>query len=192
MKIYATRSRFRFPNGYRRASAVLFLALLALSVRAPQSASALLHTSSIALQTQTPALAPIDPQKVEDQQDMTWDDYHPIPGKDWADPTLIPERKLRIALVAVDFPDQPFVITLPKKSDLFGNPQIDPISRDQVPQFYADFYNKPESFNHGHTINGYWMEQSRGKIGIPPIDAYGPYRMPKNLSLIHISEPTRP
>lgn len=119
---------------------------------------------------------------------MTWDDYHPIPGKDWADPSLVPERKLRIALIAVDFPDQPFVITLPKKSDLFGNPQVDPISRDQVPQFYADFYNKPEALNHGHTINGYWMEQSRGKIGIPPIDAYGPYRMPKNLFQYGLNE----
>jgi M6 family metalloprotease-like protein len=131
--------------------------------------------------TEAALLAPIDPQKVQDQQDMTWDDYHPIPGKDWADPSLVPERKLRIALVAVDFPDQPFVITLPKKSDLFGNPQIDPVAREKVPQFYADFYNKPSAINHGHTINGYWMEQSRGKIGIPKIDVYGPYRMPRNL-----------
>jgi hypothetical protein len=26
------------------------------------------------------AAAPIDPQTVQDQQDMTWADYHPIPG----------------------------------------------------------------------------------------------------------------
>ncbi len=71
-----------------------------------------------------------------------------------------------MALVAVDFPDQPFVMTLPKHSDLFGNPQIDPVRRDQVPQFYADFFIKPGEVNHGHTINGYWMEQSRGRFGI--------------------------
>jgi len=69
---------------------------------------------------------PIDPQLVQDQDSMTWNDYKPIPGKNWADPTLVPVRKFKMALVAVDFPDQPFVITLPKKSDLFGNPQIVP------------------------------------------------------------------
>jgi M6 family metalloprotease-like protein len=119
---------------------------------------------------------------------MTWADYHPIPGTNWADPALAPGRKLRIALVAVDFPDQPFVITLPKRSDPFGNPQIDPILRAQVPQFYADFYNKPGPINHGQTINGYWMEQSRGRVGIPPMDAYGPYRMPKNLFQYGLNE----
>lgn len=124
---------------------------------------------------------PIDPQIIQDQDKMTWSDYRPIPGKDWADPSLVPERKFRMALVAVDFPDQPFVITLPKKSDLFGNPQVDPVKREEVPQFYSDFWLKPSSGNHGQTINGYWMEQSRGKFGISALDAFGPYRMPKNL-----------
>jgi M6 family metalloprotease-like protein len=132
--------------------------------------------------------APLDPQCVRDQPDMTLADYHPIRGTNWADPALAPGRKLRIALVAVDFPDQPFVITLPKRSDPFGNPQIDPILRAQVPQFYADFYNKPGPINHGQTINGYWMEQSRGRVGIPPMDAYGPYRMPKNLFQYGLNE----
>ena len=136
----------------------------------------------------TQVQGPIDPQHWRDQQDMTWNDYHPIPGVDWADPSLVPARKLRIALVAVDFADQPFVITLPKKSDLFGNPQIDPVPRAAVPQFYADFYGKPSAINHGHTINGYWMEQSRGKVGIPPMDAFGPYRMPKNLFQYGLNE----
>lgn len=154
---------------------------LTLSVRRAQA-----QDSSSASAEAAPA--PIDPQKSEDQQDMTWDDYRPIPGKNWADPSLVPERKLRIALVAVDFPDQPFVITLPEKSDLFGNPQIDPIARQDVPRFYADFYNKPSAVNHGHTINGYWMEQSRGKLGIPPFDVYGPYRMPKKLFQYGLNE----
>jgi M6 family metalloprotease-like protein len=123
---------------------------------------------------------PIDPQVVQDQYDMTWEDYHPIPGKNWADPSLIPERKFRMALVAVDFPDQPFVITQPKGSDLFGNPQIDPVKRNDVPKFYSDFWLRPSEVNHGQTINGYWMEQSRGKFGITVLDAFGPYLMPKN------------
>lgn len=112
---------------------------------------------------------------------MTWQDYRPIPGTKWADNAVPGARVLRVALVAVDFPDQPFVITLPKQSDLFGNPQVDPIPREQVPQFYADFWGRPSPLNHGHTIHEFWMEQSRGKVGIPKIDAYGPYRMPKNL-----------
>jgi M6 family metalloprotease-like protein len=122
---------------------------------------------------------PIDPQIVQDQDDMTWDDYKPIPGINWADPSLKPEREFKMALVAVDFSDQPFVITQPKHSDLFGNPQVDPISRDAVPQFYADFWLKPNEYNYGQTINGYWMEQSRGKFGITVLEPYGPYRMPR-------------
>ena len=123
---------------------------------------------------------PIDSQIVQDQDDMTWDDYKPIPGINWADPALVPERKFRMALVAVDFADQPFVITQPKHSDLFGNPQIDPVRREDVPRFYSDFWLVPSEVNHRQTINGYWMEQSRGKFGITALDPFGPYRMPKN------------
>lgn len=132
--------------------------------------------------------APIDPQEVIDQDDMTWDDYRPIPGKNWADPSLTPDRGFRMALVAVDFSDQPFVMTLPKGSDLFGNPQIDPVSRDEIPQFYSDFWLKPSPVNRGHTINGYWMEQSRGLFGITALDAFGPYRMPRPLWQYGLSE----
>ena len=120
---------------------------------------------------------------------MTWADYHAIPGVDWANPNLKATKKtFRVALVAIDFPDQPFVITLPKHSDLFDNPQIDPVTREKVAQFYADFYNTPSAVNHGHTINGYWMEQSRGQIGIAKLDAFGPYRMPKNLYQYGLNE----
>jgi len=133
--------------------------------------------------------APIDPQRVQDQDTMTWADYRPIPGVNWVDPSLVPSKKqFKIALIAVDFPDQPFVVTLPKHSDLFGNPQIDAIPREQVPQFYADFFNKPGPLNHGQTINGYWMEQSRGQVGIGKIDVFGPYRMPKNLFQYGLNE----
>ncbi len=133
-------------------------------------------------------LPPIDPQVCQDQQEMTWADYRPIPGKRWADPGLPSGRQLRIALVAVDFEDQPFVITLPRGSDPFGNPQVDPVAREMVPRFYAGFVNQPGPLNHGQTINGYWMEQSRGRIGIPPLDAYGPYRMPKKLFQYGLNE----
>lgn len=124
---------------------------------------------------------PVDPQIVQDQDEMTWNDYRPIPGKNWADPSLVPLRKFRMALVAVDFSDQPFVITFPKNGDLFGNPQTEPVRREDVAKFYSDFWLKPSAINHGQTINGYWMEQSRGQFGIVSLDPFGPYRMPKKL-----------
>ncbi len=124
---------------------------------------------------------PIDKQAVQDQDTMTWDDYRPVPGKTWNDVTLTPtQEELKIAVVAIDFEDQPFVITQPKQSDPFGNPQIDGIPRASVPQFYADFYGKPSALNRGHTIREYWMEQTHGRIGMT-FTPYGPYRMPRPL-----------
>jgi len=119
---------------------------------------------------------------------MTWDDYRPIPGRNWADPSLKPERGFRLAVVGIDFPDQPFVISLAKGSDPFGNPQIDPVAREKVSQFYADFFMKPSEVNHGQTINGYWMEQSRGKFGITEVDVFGPFRMPRPIWAYGLNE----
>ena len=45
----------------------------------------------------------------------------------------------------------------------------------QVPQFYADFLNKPTALNNGQTLNRYWMEDSFGKYGVELVP-YGPYR----------------
>lgn len=114
----------------------------------------------------SPFPPPLDPQQVKHYENMTWDDYQPLPGRNWADPSIKPEKGFKLAVVAVDFPNQPFVITLPKGSDPFGNPQIDPIPREKVPQFYADFFTKPTELNHGLNIHKYWMEQSRGKFGL--------------------------
>jgi M6 family metalloprotease-like protein len=124
------------------------------------------------------SLPPLDPQRVRDQDDMTWEDYRPIPGTNWADPGRAGARTIRIAVVVADFPDHPFVVTLPKHSDPFGNPQIVPIRREEVARFYADFWNKPSELNRGHTVHEYWMEVSHGRIGVR-MDPYGPYRMPR-------------
>ena len=43
-------------------------------------------------QTPVPFPPPIDPQRVQDQDDMTWADYKPIPGTNWADPKNAPVR----------------------------------------------------------------------------------------------------
>lgn len=50
-------------------------------------------------------------QVVQDQDDMTWKDYQPIPGTNWGDRSRPVARALKVALIAVDFEDQPFVIT---------------------------------------------------------------------------------
>jgi len=144
--------------------------------------------ASQARKTATGTLPPIDPQRVQDQDLMTWTDYRPIPGRNWADPCIRPERGFRLAVVGIDFPGQPFVVSLPKGSDPFGNPQIDPVARELVPQFYADFWMKPSETNHGQTINGYWMEQSRGKFGITEVEVFGPYRMPKPIWAYGLNE----
>ena len=157
-----------------------------LSVRVALLIAAIIAAAAFEPQVETSP--PLDPQHWQDQEEMTWADYRPIPGTNWADPARKGERNFRVALIAVDFPDQPFVITLPKKSDLFGNPQIDPIKREDVPRFYAAFWGTPNQHNHGHTIHEYWMEQSRGKVGIPTIDAFGPYRMPRNLFQYGLNE----
>lgn len=144
------------------------------------TASALLASApGQAPATASPFPPALDPQAWQDQEAMTWADYRPIPGTNWGDRSHAAQRALRVALVALDFDDQPFVITLPKHSDPFGNPQVDPVPRADVARFYADFWGVPGPLNHGHTIHEYWMEQSRGKIGIPKIDVYGPYRMPR-------------
>ena len=141
-------------------------------------AAALLAASAACEPAPREPVPPLDPQEVQDQDDMTWTDYTPIPGTMWADSTD-PERDFRLAVLAMDFPDQPFVITLPRESDPFGNPQIEPIAREDVSRFYADFFTEPGEINHGQTIHGYWMEQSRGKFGITQVDVFGPYRMPE-------------
>src|SRR5262245_37920745 len=98
--------------------------------------------------------APIDPQVVRDQDDMTWDDYKPIPGTAWNDPAKVANvRTIRLAILCADFPDVPFVMTLPKHSDIYGNPQVDPIKREEVVPYTHDFYTKPQPVNHGHTIH---------------------------------------
>jgi M6 family metalloprotease-like protein len=125
-----------------------------------------------------PALPPIDRQVVRDQDAMTWEaDYKPIPGINWAESRVAPTvRTIRIALITADFEDQPFVMTLPKHSDKFGNPQIDPVPRETMSKFYADFWNKPQAINKFHSVHEYWMELSHGRIGVEFVP-FGPYRM---------------
>jgi M6 family metalloprotease-like protein len=82
-------------------------------------------------------------------------------------------------MVAIDYPDSPFVVTLPAQSDIFGNPQplAAGLKREDVPKFYHDLLNVPSELNEGHTLHEYWMGDSFGKYGVD-LTVFGPYRMP--------------
>ncbi|KAK6824661.1 M6 metalloprotease [Apiospora arundinis] len=106
-----------------------------------------------------------DPFKVLDAQnwvnpdDMTWADFKPPPGVDWADPSRKgSERNFNIALVTIDYADRPFV-------------------RKDVPAFYRDLLNRPGDVNRGHTLHEYWMQDSLGRYGVD-LTAFGAYAMP--------------
>jgi M6 family metalloprotease-like protein len=122
---------------------------------------------------------PVDPQNFAQPDTMTWDDYTPIPGTDWADPAVPGSvRTFEGALVLVDYPDQPFVVTQPANSTVYGNPiGVSDLPRSGVPGFYRDFLNTPGGLNRGHTIHEYWMEDSGGRLGIE-LTAFGVYQMP--------------
>ena len=123
---------------------------------------------------------PIDPQNWENPDTMTWLDYRRPPGTNWADPNVSGSaRTFRGALVLLDYPNQPFVVTQPQGSTVFANPSAEAsaIPREQVAQFYEDFLNRPNQLNRGHTLHEYWMEDSGGRYGVS-LTAFGPYTMP--------------
>ncbi|GLW07810.1 peptidase M6 [Microtetraspora sp. NBRC 13810] len=123
---------------------------------------------------------PIDPQNWKNPDHMTWADYKKVPGTNWADPSVKGSvQTFRGALVLLDYPNQPFVVTQPQGSTVFKNPSAEAhdIPRTEVAQFYKDFLNTPGKLNRGHTIHEYWMEDSGGRYGVD-LTAFGPYQMP--------------
>jgi hypothetical protein len=99
---------------------------------------------------------PIDPQNWKNPDNMTWLDYRKPPGTSWADPNVSGSvRTFKGALVLLDYPNQPFVVTQPQGSTVFGNPSAEAsgVPREQVAQFYGDFLNKPGQLNRGHTLH---------------------------------------
>jgi M6 family metalloprotease-like protein len=127
---------------------------------------------------------------------MTWEQFVAPPSTDWSDPGRKGrDRNFKIAMVTVDYPDSPFVVTLPVQSDIFGNPQplASGLKREDVPNFYKDLLNTPNDLNQGHTLHECkltiqprrdalltgtdWMGDSFGKYGVD-LTVFGPYRMP--------------
>ncbi|MGH3242217.1 MAG: M6 family metalloprotease domain-containing protein [Spirillospora sp.] len=122
---------------------------------------------------------PIDPQNYELPETMTWDDYKQIPGTNWSDPAAKGSVKnFNGAVVLVDYGNQPFAVTQPKNSTIFGNPVgVGDVPRDKVAKFYEEFLNKPQKLNNGHTLHEYWMEDSGGRFGVN-LTGFGAYQMP--------------
>jgi M6 family metalloprotease-like protein len=124
--------------------------------------------------------APIDPQNWVNPDHMTWADYRRPPNTNWNDPNRRGSvRTFRGALILLDYPNQPFVVTQPQGSTVFANPSAEAhdVPRDQVAEFYRAFLNTPNALNRGHTIHEYWMEDSGGRYGVD-LAAFGPYTMP--------------
>ena len=111
---------------------------------------------------------------------MTWDDYKPIPGATWNDPTRVapseddPARDRAARLPGPAVRDDAAEALGPVRQSRRSIRSRARTSRGST----QDFWTKPQPVNHGHTIHEYWMEQSRGKIGVE-VTAFGPYRMPK-------------
>src|SRR6201991_640832 len=115
---------------------------------------------------QAAAPAPIDPQNWSFQDNLTWNDYKPLPGTDYSNPDVQPSvKKWKVGLVVADFPDQTFTVSQPAGSTVFGTPTAEAhdIPRDQVPAFYRDFLTKPQALTHFKTLHRHWMEDSVGK-----------------------------
>ena len=123
---------------------------------------------------------PVDPNSWVLPEEMTWDDYRPVPGIDWRDADIEPERVLRGALVIVDFPDREFILSQPIGSDVAGNPiAIGNVPREEIGDFWVNFLDTPQPLNNYRTMNEYWRENSYGKWQME-IDSFGPYRMDFN------------
>jgi len=145
--------------------------------------SILLSISSTAAFAKEPGLdkmpEPIDPQSWVNPEDMTWNDYKQIPGIDWSNIDIKPETELKGALILVDFPDQDFILSKPKDSELIGNPQVDAVPREEMGEWWKEFLNVPSELNNYQTIDSFWKENSNGKWGVS-LESYGPYRLDKN------------
>lgn len=122
---------------------------------------------------------PVDPQSWVNPEDMMWNDYNPIPGIDWNNTDIKPETELKGALILVDFPDQDFILTKPKGSELVGNPQVAAVPREELGEWWKNFLNVPSKLNNYQTIDSFWKENSNGKWGVT-LESFGPYRLDKN------------
>src|SRR5687767_8686430 len=158
-----------------------FLAGLAVTIAVSLAAAVTPATSDAATAGEGP-LAPVDAQAWVDQGELTWEAYTPAPGQPagWRDGSIRGSvDDYQGAVVLLEYTDQPFLISQPPNAHPFGNPQPgwQPVPRNQVRQWMEDYLNKPNQYNGGQSITGYWMEDSFGKYSVD-MTAFGPYTLP--------------
>ena len=150
----------------RRFSAVVGLLVVGLLLPSPVSAR--------------PEFPPYpDPRSWELPEEMSWTDYRPIPGVRYLAGGNEPPKTLRAALILGDFQDQRFRVV---------ENTIDPTGQrglglSDPAQFWVDYLfntTDPESYNRGHTVGEYWLENSYGLIGVEA-EAFGPYTLSGNM-----------
>lgn len=118
----------------------------------------------------------VDPQSWKLPDDMTWDEWQDVPTVDWSELEL-PDAELQKGLIIlVEYADKEFISTQPKGSDPMGNPQIDPVEREDLAEFWKSFLNVPSELNHYTTIDDFWRENSYGQWKVD-IEVYGPYKL---------------
>ena len=138
--------------------------------------------------------APLDPQNWSFQDNLTWGDYKKLPGPDYSDPSIQPTvKKWKVALILADFPTAPFTSRSPRarRSSARRRRRRTTSRATQVPQFYADFLNKPSATeqlpDHEPVLDGGLVRQVRRRAA-----PFGPYRLPLNaLPVPHREPPER-
>ena len=111
--------------------------------------------------------APLDPQNWSFQDNLTWADYKPMPGPGLHGPEHPADRQEVARRADHGRLSRPAVHghAAGRRNDLrHAVGRRAGIPREQVPQFYADFLNKPSALNNFQTMNRYWMEDSFGKL----------------------------
>ena len=142
------------------------LATLVLTAALAASASAEIRRTS----KNHPLLQPIDAQNWVDQAELTHARLQAGPDGNPAfyDPPAGCQNKYRTAVVLLDFTDQPFLISTQAGSHAFGNPQPGwtpvPARGERVDG--RVLLSEPNKYNGFHSLHGYWMEDSHGKIGV--------------------------
>ena len=169
----------RDKTGTRGVRRVLAFTILVLAAALAGSGSVSATPPELA---DDPLLQPIDAQAWVDQGELTWADYRAVPD---ARPEFYDgsadgsQSQYRTAIILIDYPDQPFLITQPPGTHPFGNPQPGwtPVAPADVNQWMHDYYAVPNQYNGFKTLSGYWMEDSHGRIGVD-VEVFGPYTMP--------------
>ncbi|HWL33159.1 MAG TPA: M6 family metalloprotease domain-containing protein [Gaiellaceae bacterium] len=170
----------REKSRHRGARRFAVLVLFAVTASIASSASAEIPPDA----ANHPLLQPIDAQNWVDQGELTWDAYTQARPDSWNDTTGSDGSvsQYRTAVILLEFQDQPMLITQPAGAHPFGNPQSgwEPVPREDVADWYYDYYAVPNQYNGGQTLHGYWMEDSHGQIGVD-VEVFGPYTLPGKL-----------